>query len=528
MVGIESLFSRWSLKGQWWRADDPRPEHETDYVAGELSFIGQESGLILDLLGQFSPVIDQWMPTPFDAHDPIGTAGDIISDDDSDETTQTDEAQESVDQHQNRIKGWVHGRSVCGKAITLVDVTDSSGSFSYDSVLAVQTQFKVRMAILNSHLSPNSLYKRITLSFPGLTNFFLTGPVFKVGLENTDEIVRIAIAPKELSVETIFDDKPIRVELWRRAYSQHNFRTKLKVKTQTAFTIECESEQSLDWWISLAYSLQYFLSIAYGFPTCPSRFFLDLSDDQQCSVWYGFGRSQLKEDVTAKEMIVSASLFGEGSIVGAIDAWFRLPKEVESVAHQFFGNFFFPHSKARVDFVFYSQTLEIFHGVMHPSAQLLSESEKALFKLLKKFMRKYISKTSPRLNQELNNRLAKTGYPSQKERLKQLFSILNEYCPRTFYEDPSDFATCIVDTRNFYIHGSMPEKDTFLNVLEQTAAVEGLKLAILLLFLRQLNLPADRVRRGILSNIAYRNWRSLQPRFLSNDALKKKVQTKRR
>lgn len=212
----------------------------------------------------------------------------------------------------------------------------------------------------------------------------------------------------------------------------------------------------------------------------------------------------------------------------ALERWFSMPKEFDAVVQQFFGNFFDPHSKARVDFVFHSQTLEIFHAFLHRDESVLSEDQRDIMRMVKSFLRKRVKNKDPEIYRSIQDGLSRVGAPTQRTRLLELFKSLNSYCKGIFWDDPADFVACVIATRNFYIHGSLPEKDTLLDLEEQTAAVEGLKLAVMLLLLRELGFDGAKVGQRLHGINEYRKWRSFRPVYLHEEDLRKKASTKRK
>lgn len=536
-----TLFDKWQIRGHWWWLEDTVENERqiANRLGGELSFEGTGTGITLGLLGDFIGS-DDWRHSADDDHNPAidvgGIPAEVVQAAQQENDTQIPAAavgndnvvaEEEVPQERSM---WIHGRSVCGKPITLIDAVDSGSTSNTRSPLAAESTIRPRMALLNGHVIPETQYRQLALSFPALTNFFQTEPMFDWQEDQNAHVINIPKPPKEFQVDVTFKETQLSLEIWQRAQIASDSRSEFQISTRTGITLISEEDRPLDWWIELCYSVQYLMSALYGFPTCPDRIFLQskVGDEApQYSIWYNFDRSGLKSDAKLQELAVSFETFDVTTIEAAVRNWFNAPAGFEPVAHQFFGNFYFPHNKARVDFVFYSQTLEIFHGFLQPTTSLLTQPQQDLFKALKKLIRKYITKRDNALGTEIVNRLAYTGNPSQRTRLRELFLELEQYVPGVFYQNPDDFVRCIVDTRNSYIHGGTPDFDTLLNIIEQTAAVEGLKLAILALFLRFLGFPADKsVLLALQRCKEFGAWHHLSNQYLDTDTLRQKCTTR--
>lgn len=519
MDSKHSLFDAWALKGYWWIAtNEVADESSVPALAGELSF-EMDKGANLHLLGQLQGEV---------------TTEGLLPDADENENAliknQNFQAiHKSMSRQPTEIDLCLHGRSICGKPITLLTVTENGGSSNSNSPLAVQSTLTPRLVLLNIHATHTTTFSQITVSFPGLDAFLQERAVFSSGSDKDNHRISIPKKAQEWVIDSTYQEKKVRIEFWQRSSYSSDASNTLKIGLMSAISITTQDSQNIDWWLELVYSLQYLMSIMYGFPICPDRFFLDLGDGNgQCSVWYAFDRSSINREITKNDLVVANGAIPWTLISSAFETWLNMPKEYESVAHQFIGNFYTPHKKARVDFVFYSQTLEIFHELLHPSESMLSKVQTGLFNDLKDYMRKNIMSKDKELYDDLNRKLERIGYPSQRTRLCSLFNELEQYISTIFYKDPDPFVTCIVDTRNFYIHGSLPKKDTFFSLFEQTVAVEGLKLAVLLLFLRHLGFPGSKIRRRIFANPTLKTWKGLSPKFLSEEDLIMKTKTKRK
>ncbi|MBY0360163.1 MAG: hypothetical protein K2W82_19325 [Candidatus Obscuribacterales bacterium] len=519
-----TLFDHWTLKGHWWQAESTSyDESQVKRYAGELSFDGNGKGAILQLFGAPEEVVSDWT----NSQSQFKPATQSDSSQVLDKTPPTAPiVQETVSDRTTPNQPWLHGRSICGKKITLIDTVFSGSTRNYSSPIATQSSRTVSVVIVNEHVLPKTMYSQITMSFPGLEGFFMIKD--SIGWSSNNNLMTFSVqtSPKSMTIESGYSGNPITIEFWQKAIIQgsHN---KLDITPRSAITIRSNNPESLDWWVELIYSFQYFLSVLYGFPTCPNHLFFDLAQDKQCSVWYAFDRAKLKSEVIINDMIVTTAVFDQTLIANALKKWLELPNRTQKVVHQFVGNFFFPHQKSPVDLVFFSQTLEVFHSHLKKETNSLNESQNRLLRGVKGFLQRNIKSQDKQLYIELCNRLARTGYPSQSNRLCELFSILNEYIPGIYYDDPKDFVTCLVDTRNFYIHGNLPYRNTFLDGFEQVAAVEGLKLAILLLFLRLLEFPADTIKRRLHTNREYRIWSYLSSEDLTTEILRNKVKNKR-
>jgi len=109
-------------------------------------------------------------------------------------------------------------------------------------------------------------------------------------------------------------------------------------------------------------------------------------------------------------------------------------------------------------------------------------------------------------------RLAYAGYPSQKDRLVELFQQLDAFIPGVFYKNPDDFIEAVVSTCNFYIHGT--KKSIFLDHVQQAVAVRGLELSVILLLIKNLGFSSALVEHGLLKTRLWRRWALFKGQYL--------------
>lgn len=133
------------MKGFFWPINQSNSSDERDIadrVPGELHFDGLADGAHLTVLGKLDALES-------------GTWADASANN-----------AEGEDQHPEL---WLHGRSICGKALTLIGVTPRGGSRNLASSLAEHSNWYVRCVVSNEHLGQTGKLQEMTVSFPGPT-----------------------------------------------------------------------------------------------------------------------------------------------------------------------------------------------------------------------------------------------------------------------------------------------------------------------------------------------------------------------
>ncbi len=474
-----TLFDQWTLKGHWWDSALTAEEGQDLRVSGELSYHGLNSEAFLELMGSPEHLLHKPDPNGF-----IDLFGDNYQD-----------------------GSWIHGLGSHGNLVTLAQTIVTGYRRSASNHLVASSTIGARWILLGVHATSTSTFCKLTLSFPGLSEFlkfaFDIDSLELPPQAESDEI------EKSLEVRAKFGDEPVLLSF--RHFSRSKERTKNNL--ESSITIEPYHRQDANWYFEITYSLQYFLSVLYGFPTCPNL--ITLGDD--VSVWYQFSRGKIQQVPEWHQMIVRAT---PDTFVGAVKKWLNQEEAYKEATYRFFGSFFFPHPKANVNLVFYSQTMEVLHELLLQSSKnWLSKSQSSKLRIIKQWIKRYCQ--DKKLSDEIIEKLGRVGSPSQKDRLTELFETLNDYQPGLFYEDPTCFVKSVVNTRNYYIHGSKRQKN-FLSLTEQYIAAIGLELAILLLLQKDMGLPASLIKHGLEHTPIWRRWIASRDEYLSEDHLLQK------
>lgn len=454
-VKPQDLFGAFDLSGTWWLPGDS-PD---DAVEGTFAYRGSVDSNALTLR------LDRYV----DFHDAIA---DLMF------ATPADDA-----------ALWMHGKSE-EKLITLTH-TISENTTSFQNV------FFPRTAIVGPSLvMADTKYDAALISFPGLTEFFTVS-------SNSGTIA--TFGSLGWSVER--NGKPLRLDL----QSPSPFGQQIN-----CLTVRPEEALSMDEFIEIGYSIQYFLSTVYGVPTCPSVFALE-ANGEYFNVLYQFGRQLISEKPMAADMALIYSSTSPTEFDAAIRKWFTLSEVFLDYTYNFFGNFYHPHPKARVNLVFHSQSLERFHGLTVRGAKPPQDQLDALTDV-KSFVKANIAKP---LRKGFLDTLNFLNKPSQRMRMEALFLDVQNFLP--LFDDNDEipnFINCVVKTRNYHIHGGDKPK-CLLNVWEETIAAELLKLTNLLLLLSYLGFSSTAVHLEHIS--AYRVWHSYYRKILNKKAIARKI-----
>jgi hypothetical protein len=459
---VKSLFEPWDFKGHWWSSSLSFSQGELLRVSGDLSFEGMTNELVLFLRGESA-----------DLRSPPGSFSSIFED----SWTGNE---------------WIHGIDLNGIPITLVNCQLGPSQYHSISHLASQTQILPRYALVGIHADENSRFCEATLDFPGLAQFL--DLAFTKQNRSGSQANRFY-----LSIRAVHGTETMLISFWQKNHfgNWNPGSQNPGPEPVSGITIEPILPQDLEWFVEVAYSLQYFLTVLYGVPTCPSRFVLG----KNTNVLYRFERSRIQQRPVWTEMIIRC--LGDQDFKDAVKMWFSYNEPYHEATYRFFDAFFFPHKKANVDLVLYSQTLEILHEQLSPSKNRLGVAQVVALKALKQWIKRAF-KGDKSFVKEIMGRLAYTGYPSQKDRLIELFSELEAFMPALFYKNPHDFVEAVICTRNYYIHGT--KKKVFLDIIQQAVAVRGLELAIVLLLLKNLGFSSNLVNHGLVKTNLWKRW----------------------
>lgn len=469
-LSTRNLFDSWSERGHWWSSRLDYASGAALRVSGELRVDGLRSEMSLDVMG-----------AAYDLRSPPGHDSFNLSD-------------------EWPPDAWIHGLTQNGVQVSLAGPQVGASSFKSISHLANKVEILPNWIIVGGWIDQESTFCEATFEFPGLAAFL--EHAFK-----TQNASNLACSKHEFTIYAVFLSKPFSITFW-----QENDHGKWSAGAQdpgpqprSGITISPFERQDMDWFFQISYSLQYFMTVLYGVPTCPSCFTLG-----DLEVFYKFSRQRINQAPKWTEMIIRC--VGDQTFRDAVKKWFGYGDAYKEATYRFFEAFYFPHHKTNVDLVLYSQTLEVLHNVVSPSKSRLNATQKTAFKGIKKWIKKVYPR-DPSLTNEILGRLAYTGYPSQKDRLIELFKELDGYIPNLFYVDPTDFIQAIVLTRNFYIHGT--KNQIFLDLVQQYAAVRGLELSVILLFLKDLGFTNGQVNHGLAKTNLWRRWSFAKAHYLT-------------
>jgi hypothetical protein len=434
---LTDLFGSWNRHGEFWIQEDKERK-----VGGILKYNGlaESDGLFLELEG------------PLNHEEPMT---DLIYREPSDEASL-----------------WIFGKSDDGSCISLSEaITPRTSKYA--------ARLEPRIALIgDDYVNSDTRYKYISISFPGLTEFL---QLTQKGRFSAEEFIVSFDTEKGGSIYNTL------IHSGKQSKSSKSFTSSISFVARDA--------KPLNEMIELVYAVQYFFTLLFGFPTCVNKLVLETADGVSVSGWYQFRRKSISAAAEAERMALFYRGLSRAEFESALTKWLASSERFLDFTYNFFGNYFDSHPKARVNLVFYAQSLERFHGLTKHS-DLPDDLNKAL-KSVKTHIKTNIEKAQRKPFFDVLNFLAK---PSQRVRLEELFMELQAYVP-IFYEDEEvpNFVNCVVKTRNYHIHGGDLPRG-MLTVLEETIAVQALKLAVHLLLLKHLEIPAEAIRTGAISD----------------------------
>lgn len=155
--------------------------------------------------------------------------------------------------------------------------------------------------------------------------------------------------------------------------------------------------------------------------------------------------------------------------------------------------------------IFFSQVLETIHGSLELNWVQPFSSE------LKELKEKVGENYSAEFFDAFANCVQHLAKPSRAVRLKHVLSKVARCVPKFLALNTDSFVATLVLTRNYYIHGTKGKR-MFLDQMEQAAVAFGLRLAINVFLLSELQFPFDR----LYATSELREWRSLAKAYLSD------------
>lgn len=331
-------------------------------------------------------------------------------------------------------------------------------------------------------------YSSTLIEVPGLSNFFAAGKGPSVS--------------RPAPFGAIFQGLNVRLDFQN---SQGN-----------VIVVEPETPQPLDWFIAIAYAIQDMFSLLYGFSNCLLSQRINSLAGNELSVWYQLRRDVINPHPNASEMLTRYKSMKSDEFVTVAQNWFNSTDKFRDYFYLFRGNFAHPHPKARVNLIVFAQCMERFDDISRQAQP--SPDMKADCKTVRKFIKATIVAEDRR--QAFYRVLGFLSKPSQKERLKFQLSDLQSFAP-LFHdqEEISNFVDCVVETRNCHVHGNSTKR--MLDTMEQTVAVEGLKIACLLLTLKHLGVNQKAIQPMRIPG--YRFWALYYPSVLSSGTLARRI-----
>jgi hypothetical protein len=501
----ECLFDVWSQKGRWWKAGIEITEDDLIKIpAGELSYDGILGKQSLSLIAPSSQIVLRTGNHPM---------VDFLN-----QRIGSDQISQDADPF-----FWVHGVTSSGEELTLVDAYQTHERVS-GSPIGAETSYGFRFALRGGHLEPNDLYPSMGLKFPGLELFLRSSKELDTSF---DDCIAVTGRKAESLFESIVDFKDVSTSVQFKSgssFQSDGQMTRFDVRAEGIIVVRPCTPQPLEWYFQCARSVQSLLCILYGFPTEPTMIDLGIEHNREVNLWYAAPRAHVSRRPEWTHLLVGYSreaVEHQDWIVTVLKNWFALDDEWRSLIDTFLGTQSFPHPTSSVDFLYCSQILEVMHVLQTSAIEVLTESEKAEFIELKKHAKETLTAA---LLSKVQQCLQFVGKPSQYNRLKDILLKIDAYSPSLLYEDPSDFARCVVDTRNYYVHG-IKSHSTFLDAAERYAAVQLLKLAILIFVASKIGIPPEALR--LQFNPTVGNWRR-HSYLLAPEILRAKTRAKQK
>lgn len=380
----------------------------------------------------------------------------------------------------------IHGRTTCGKVITLVNSCRIGGTFNshgYDTtIIKSMLGFVGILFETVESIKLDNLY----INFSNLENWFWPHNIhvddYNISLNNKDESIDVSI------------DDNYSVGF----YSQYNYpiyeivQTSASISQKVYAKIRSKELVSFDELQTKLMYIRNFISLGIGYPVNTLDMFTYVQSSE-IKIYYTQIMNKSK-NIYPLEMLFNYKDIQNG-IENYIKNWYNQYEILEPIFNLYFSNIFNPDLYIQNKFLSYVQTLEAYHR------RTYTMNDKNMEKHSKKIeeIKSYID------NEEyvewLEKKLKYSHEPSLFKRLKLMTKECTKYVNLNI-ENVGDFIKEITTTRNYLTHYDKSLEGESIKPDEMLNTCRNLKIIIEFYLLKEIKFPLEVI--GTIINKKYR------------------------
>ncbi|MDJ0798723.1 MAG: hypothetical protein QNJ51_18205 [Calothrix sp. MO_167.B12] len=430
------------------------------------------------------------------------------------------------------------GKTVDGKAITLIDWHHSNSSFTYSnspldlSVALYRAKFAIvgkRHFIKKDEIKFTSAEVRFSLldEWLSITGFNLPKEVSEGNIQFWQiYLLRLALESRSYSLMRYAffklggSDKfyleyssPEKIT-FRIDYINTHFSTNYffkihqsylnwQLKQKSFLKLIPDNSQSINWYMKQFYSLQKLLTVMTGFPV-EQIVFLGYGNDIQIDKnaktkeifeIYLRTHSNFKDSIEKSPtqlLFTVPCLSTQLSLV--VNNWFKKSEILDPVINLYVATLSTHLVYAEFQLLNYAQALEAFHLRVIGGKYMSDVEYESICNILTKQIPPEINKDH---QQSLKNRLKYGNYFSQRKRIKELLEEVWDDCLNKFINNKTRFIEEVISTRNYLIHYDESSASKAVVGNEIFYLAQRLKVLLLTHILIQIGIPKYNVYKAI-------------------------------
>ncbi|OAA19509.1 HEPN domain-containing protein [Kosmotoga sp. DU53] len=382
------------------------------------------------------------------------------------------------------------------------ETTYHSGRRNFKAILLQFTE-----AYFGSHFGQNlETLESISIESKELSKWLGTYPFEYVKLSNYDKV----IAHKNFkSVSAYVKSMKFKLEI-HRLVSESSDETEATLKSIVSILITPDSPANIMWYKPIAKSIQNLLVLLIGgvvpFDRVSALQFFKQDDKEYpwTTEIYGWLRTPTANDINSHEIIVNLEDV-RNKFDSIVNQWFVIEKELAKAVNLFVALFFNKHLYLESKFIILMQSIEAFHRQKFVGKLLPDDEFERVYTKAKEIIESKLKGTvSQDILERISQQLHYCNEYNLNKRLKEVLNSLPVSLRTLVTKNPKKFTHLIVNTRHDMTHPSNKSREKILKGEALVYANERLMLLCHILYLRELGVPDEIIRKGIVRAPTYR------------------------
>jgi hypothetical protein len=454
------LNSNHTLNGEWWLPENPDVRR-----GGDLTIANAKGKLKLT---------DSFLPLPEDL--PFGS--------------------------QSWESDIIHGLLREMGLVTLVNSRVSSGFVFNRGHTAQPTSITPKYLALGEHIRKNQQYTSMSFRVPALDAWLAESMIEQSYYFDSDDESCLGseyrISTKKESVIRI-NELQTEFKFTSAAENKSESANRLEIETSSWLIINPDEPQTFDWFLEKKNVVLSFITILCGLhfqADCIVAYFNENDEKRSCELVEELSRPYRSVSLAREDFFVLKSDLTD-QLNGFLQKWAEVYRKFDQACQLAVSVITTEAPWKHLEFLSLMQAIEGFHRHKH-SGNYTSEGD---YEVIKK---------------EIINSFPRGLSTDHREALKAKIKFGNEISLRKRFKDllddlPAELAVPLfgpskktpqrwIDTRNYYTHWDANSRENILNHLELYAATLILQLFLIVLYLREANVPDHIIKQALVNN----------------------------